>query len=56
MNITFATIDIIKTRDNQIRILEINSSVCMRKFIERTENGYEIAKGIYGKALDKLWE
>lgn len=56
MNIKFATIDIIKTKDNQILVLEINSSVCMRKFIERTENGYEIAKDIYGKALDKLWE
>lgn len=56
INITFATVDIIKTEDNKLYVIEINSGVCMSKFSERTENGYEIAKEIYRKALKLLFE
>ena len=35
--------------------MEINGSVCMNKFTELVENGYEIAKEIYSKAIDKMF-
>lgn len=55
-NITFATIDVIKTTDNKMYVLEINSGVCMTKFIEQVENGYDIAKDIYSKAIDYMFK
>ena len=36
--------------------MEINASVCMNKFSEMIPNGYEISKGIYSRAIDKMFE
>ena len=36
--------------------MEINGSVCMNKFITDAPNGKEIARKIYGKAIDKMFE
>lgn len=55
MNIKFATIDIIQTSDNELLVMEVNSGVCMTHFIEHIDGGYEIAKAIYKKALEKLF-
>ena len=55
-NITFATIDVIKTTDDKLYVLEINSGVCMTKFIDQVENGYEIAKKIYTKAIERMFK
>lgn len=55
-NINFATIDVIKTVEDDLFVLEINSGVCMTKFIEQVEGGYDIAKGIYSKALDEMFD
>jgi hypothetical protein len=35
--------------------MEINGSVCMSNFIEQAENGIEIAKGIYEKAIAQMF-
>ncbi len=56
INISFATVDIIKTEDDKLYVIEINSGVCMAKFSERVPNGYEISKEIYRKALKLLFE
>ena len=56
LNIKFATIDIIKTIDNSFYVLEVNSGVCMTKFVEQIEGGYNIAKSIYSCAIDKMFE
>ena len=55
MNIRFATIDVIQTSNNKLYVMEVNSGVCMTNFIEKTEGGYEIAKSIYRKALEALF-
>lgn len=55
MNIHFATIDVIQTSNNKLYVMEVNSGVCMTNFIEKTEGGYEIAKSIYRKALEALF-
>lgn len=56
MNIKFASIDIALTHDEKVLVMEINASVCMNKFAEIIPNGYEIAKNIYSKAIDKMFE
>lgn len=55
MNIQIASIDIIKTEDNKLYVMEINSGICMRHFIENTDGGYDIAKRIYAKAVDNMF-
>lgn len=56
LNIKFASVDVVVTEKNEILVMEINGSVCMNKFSEIIPNGYEIAKSIYSKAIDKMFE
>lgn len=56
MNINFATIDIIETTNNELYVLEINSGIGTSIFIESVENGNEIIKDIYRKAVEKLFQ
>ena len=56
VNIKFATIDVAVTQDKKVLIMEINASVCMNKFSEIVPGGYEIAKNVYAKAIDKMFE
>ena len=55
-NINFATIDIIQTEDDKLYVLEINSGVCANIFAQKVDNGYEIVKDIYRKALQELFK
>lgn len=56
LNITFATVDVAVTDKKEILVMEVNSSVCMNKFAEIIPDGYKIAKEIYSKAIDKMFE
>ena len=56
LNIKFASVDVVVTEKNEILVMEINGSVCMNKFAEIIPNGYEIAKSIYSRAIDKMFE
>lgn len=56
IGITFSSIDVIELDNGELMILEINSSVTMTKFVEYEEYGHAIAKDIYSKAIDKLFE
>ena len=56
IDINFATVDIALTNKKELMVMEINASVCMDKFAEQAENGYAIAKDIYSKAIDKMFE
>ena len=55
-NVKFATIDISKKYNGELFVMEINGSVCMSKFIEQADNGKQIAKHIYEKAIAKMFE
>lgn len=55
VNIKFASIDVAVTLDKKVLIMEVNGSVCMNKFSEIIPNGYQIAKTIYSKAIDKMF-
>ena len=54
ININFASVDIAQTEDKKLVVMEINGTVCMNKFAKMIPNGYEIAKKIYTKAIEKL--
>lgn len=56
INIRFATVDIIENKNGEFKVMEINASVCMNKFCNKYENGYEIAKDIYRKAIERMFE
>lgn len=56
VNIKFATIDVALTHNKEVLVMEINASVCMNKFSEIVPGGYEIAKNVYSKAVDKMFE
>lgn len=53
--VRFCSIDIIET-DGDFKVLEINSSVSVSKFMLQHVDGYEIAKNIYAKVIDLLFE
>lgn len=56
LNIAFATVDVAITDKKELLVMEINSRVCMNKFAEIVPGGYDIAKEIYSKAMDKMFE
>ena len=57
LNISFATVDIARTPEDEILVMEINSKVCMNKFMTYfKEDGYNMAKEIYVKALDEMFK
>ncbi len=53
VNIEFASVDIIKTRDENL-VLEINSGVMMDHFSQINNSNYQIAKSIYQEAIEKM--
>lgn len=53
IGINFASVDLVEV-DNKIMVLEVNSTVCMNKFVEQIEYGRQIAKDIYSKAIDAM--
>ncbi len=55
LEITFGSIDIIQTEEDELLIMEVNSGVMMDRFIELYPNGYKIAKDIYKKAILKMF-
>lgn len=56
INIRFASVDIVENMDGEFKVMEVNATVCMNKFSKMFENGYEISKEIYRKALKKCFE
>lgn len=55
INNGFCSVDIIKAKDNNFYVMEINSGVMMQNFIKQNENGYMIAKLIYKEAIIEMF-
>ena len=55
LGLRFATIDILEDKDGP-KVLEINRGVCADVFAKSVEGGREIAKDIYQKAIQKLFD
>lgn len=56
INLGFGSIDIIKTTDNKLLVMEANSGVMMKNYIENEKEGYKIAKEIYKKAVEEMFK
>ena len=56
IGISFASVDISQTEDFKHMVMEINGSVCMNKFSDLVDGGYEIAKDIFRRAILKMFE
>ena len=56
VNIKFASIDIALTSSDELYVVEINNTVCLTKFSSMVPDGYNIAKRIYKKAIDCMFE
>lgn len=53
LGLDFCSVDIIETENNGLEVLEINSSVCLGKFGNQSQEHYDIAKSIYKKVFKK---
>lgn len=56
INMNFATIDIIHTKDDELYVMEINSGICTARFVEKVEGGYDLVKDIYREAVKFLFQ
>ena len=56
INARFSSIDIIETRNNEFKIMELNAGIMATNFIAQIPEGYEIMKNIYRKAIIKMFE
>lgn len=54
MSLRFASVDIIKLVTGEFLIMEVNSNVTINKYVNFNKNGREIAKTIYGEAIEKM--
>lgn len=54
-NLGFASVDIIKTTDNQLLIMEANSGVMMINFMKLSPQGREIGYKVYKKAIEGMF-
>ena len=55
IGVKFVSIDIVKLTNNQYMVMEINSGVMMENLIKIQENGEQIAKDLYGEAIDSMF-
>lgn len=56
LDLRFASVDIIELESGEILILEINSGVMIDKYAKYMNNGEEICKRIYSKAIDLMFK
>lgn len=55
INIRFCSIDIILDKEDNLYLMEANSGVMMDNFMNIHENGINIAKYVYGSAINKMF-
>ncbi len=55
INLGFGSVDVIQTDNNKLFVLEVNSGVMLENYINCELNGFEKAKEIYKKAINKMF-
>ena len=48
---SFASVDIVETKNDGYKVIEVNSGVMLTNFASHSEEGYQLAKGIYSSAI-----
>ena len=56
INAKFISVDIIKDYNGNLKILEVNSGVCMEKYCLQHPEDYELVKEIYYDAIKELFD
>lgn len=56
INITFASVDVAVTEEDELKVVEINSNVCLGLFATSVPGGYEPVKEVYKKAMKYMFE
>ncbi len=56
IHLNFCSVDIIETDDGNLLVMELNSSVSFRKYCYFRKDGKELAKRIYKKAIQILFQ
>ena len=56
VNLGFCSVDIIETTNNELLVMEINSGVMMKNYINIMKDGYDISKKIYRQALKEMFK
>ena len=55
LDISFASVDVIYTKDNKLLVLEANSGVMMDNYIKQCNNGYTNAYNVYKEAIKVMF-
>ena len=55
INVKFVSIDMVKLSNNQYMVMEINSGVMMENLIKLQKDGPEVAKELYGEAIELMF-
>ena len=55
LNIAFASIDIIVTKNNEIMVMEANTGVTLNTFLKLNPDYYDIVYNIYKDAIEKMF-
>lgn len=55
LEIRFCSVDIIKTQDNELMVMEVNSGVTTGKYLEQHPEDYNKVKRIYADVLEKMF-
>lgn len=56
LDIGFCSIDIIETFDDKLLVMELNSGIMMKNYIQIVPNGFSIAKNIYKEAINEMFK
>lgn len=56
IQLRFCSVDIIETEESEFLVLEVNSGIMMEAFAEFADDGYSIAKMVYTKAIESMFE
>lgn len=56
LNLVFASVDLIELEDGRILVLEVNSGVMIEHFAHYMRDGEKLAKEVYSKAIDFLFQ
>ncbi len=56
LDIAFASVDIIHTKDNKLLVLEANSGVMMDNYIRLCKDGYTNAYNVYKEAIELMFK
>ncbi len=56
LQMRFASVDIIQTEEDELKVLELNSGLVGGAFIRALPDGYQIAKEVYRKVIRRMFD